>query len=280
MSKANQDARTVAGFGDEWERFDQSGLDEQEHRRLFDKYFAVFPWAQLPAGAKGFDMGCGSGRWAKLMAPRVGTLHCIDPSSAIEVARRNLVALPNCVFHHAGVADGVLAEGSMDFGYSLGVLHHVPDTAQGIASCVRLLKPGAPFLLYLYYALDNRPLAYRALWRASDLVRRAVSSLPHGLRYGVCQVIATFVYWPLARFAALLERLGLKPEAAAALPLGFYRHLSFYTMRTDALDRFGTRLEQRFTRRQIQSMMESVGLARIRFSEDSPYWCAVGFKSG
>jgi len=279
MKDLNQDHKTVAGFGDEWERFDQSKLSEIEHRELFDKYFKIFPWEILPANAQGFDMGCGSGRWAKLVAPRVCKLHCIDPSSAIEVAKRNLTMLNNCEFYEAAIDDHVLPDSSMDFGYTLGVLHHVPDTTQGLRDCVRMLKPGAPFLLYLYYALDNRSFAYRAIWRTSDFLRRIVSGLPYGLRYSVSQFIATFVYWPLARFAALMEKLGLSFEKASALPLGFYRHLSFYTMRTDALDRFGTRLEQRFTRKQIQTMMETAGLTDIRFSDDSPYWCAVGIRS-
>lgn len=42
--------------------------------------------------------------------------------------------------------------------YFLGVLHHVPDTQAAIRSCVGLLKPGAPLLLYFYYAFDNRVL--------------------------------------------------------------------------------------------------------------------------
>jgi hypothetical protein len=102
--------------------------------------------------------------------------------------------------------------------------------------------------------------------------------LPHSIRYLASQFIAISVYWPLARFASLMERLGMPSGKAAALPLGFYRHLSFYTMRTDALDRFGTRLEQRFTRKQIESMMLAAGLTNIRFSEDSPFWCAVGIR--
>lgn len=272
----NKDHKTVAGFGDEWERFDQSSLSQGEHRKIFEKYFRIFPWQTLPENAQGFDMGCGSGRWAKLVAPSVGTLHCIDPSSAINVAKRNLAVHKNCVFHKAGVDDHVLPERSMDFGYSLGVLHHVPDTVQGIRDCVRMLKPGAPFLLYLYYALDNRSFVYRALWKTSDFLRLLISRLPHEIRFIVSQLIAALVYWPLSRFAALMELFGMSSEGASALPLGFYRHLSFYTMRTDALDRFGTRLEQRFTREQIQSMMESAGLADIVFSDDSPYWCAVG----
>ena len=49
-------------------------------------------------------------------------------------------------------------------------------------------------------------------------------------------------------------------------------------MRTDALDRFGTQLEQRFTKKQILEMMELAGLERINFSDAVPYWCAVGYK--
>jgi hypothetical protein len=50
-------------------------------------------------------------------------------------------------------------------------------------------------------------------------------------------------------------------------------------MRTDALDRFGTRLEKRFTTKQIRDMMERAGLEDIVFSQTVPYWCAVGRKS-
>ena len=64
---------TVKSFGDEWSRFDQSQLSEAEALKIFDEYFAIFPWDALPPNASGFDMGCGSGRWARLMAPRVGS---------------------------------------------------------------------------------------------------------------------------------------------------------------------------------------------------------------
>ena len=155
----NLDEATVNSFGDEWSRFDQSDLAEEEAGRIFDEYFAVFPWERLPKGATGFDMGCGSGRWAKLMAPRVGHLHCIDPSSALEVAKAALSSATNVSFHRASVDDRPLPPNSQDFGYSLGVLHHVPDTAAAIRACVEMLKPGAPFQVYLYYAFDNRSAA-------------------------------------------------------------------------------------------------------------------------
>jgi hypothetical protein len=49
-------------------------------------------------------------------------------------------------------------------------------------------------------------------------------------------------------------------------------------MRTDSLDRFGTRLENRFTKSEILKMMQEAGLKHILFSNSKPYWCAVGYK--
>ena len=152
MKPANRHDKTVASFGDEWQRCDQSGLADKESGVIFSAYFSIFPWDRLPQNATGFDMGCGTGRWARHVAKRVGTLHCIDPSTALDVAQRNLRDANNVIFHSGGVDDGCLPEGSQDFGYSLGVLHHIPDTEAAMRACVRMLKPGAPFLVYLYYA--------------------------------------------------------------------------------------------------------------------------------
>lgn len=272
----NADVKTVEGFGDEWSRFDQTEMTDEDAQRIFQNYFSIFPWGDLPEGAVGFDLGCGSGRWAKFVAPRVSKLHCIDPSVAIEVARKNLRTLKNCVFHQATVDHIPLPEKSMDFGYSLGVLHHIPDTRAGLAACVSKLKPGAPFLIYLYYAFDNRPFWFRIIWQMSDLVRKLVSRMPHSLRYFVSQAIAALLYWPLARFANWAENLGADVRN---FPLASYRDCGFYVMRTDALDRFGTRLERRFSQSQIMLMMEQAGLERIKFSEALPFWCAVGYRS-
>ena len=87
---ANLDRDTVAGFGEEWQRFDQRGLDDGEARALFERYFHVFPWERLAPGAVGFDMGAGSGRWARFVADRGYTLHLVDASPrALDVARTN-----------------------------------------------------------------------------------------------------------------------------------------------------------------------------------------------
>ena len=272
----NQDKNTVDGFGDEWSRFDQSDLPQAEQQLLFDEYFSVFPWKHISKESTGFDLGCGTGRWAKSVAPKVKKLICIDPSRALDIAKKNLSNFDNCVFDSATVDEMPMQDNSMDFGYSLGVLHHVPDTALGIKQCVKKLKIGAPLLLYLYYRFDNRPWWFRLIWFVTDLLRRIVSKMPYKLRYFSSQIISIIVYLPLARFALFLEKLNFN---VSNFPLSSYKNLSFYTMRTDALDRFGTRLEQRFTRKEIKNMMQNAGLENIEFSNSKPFWVAVGYKS-
>ncbi|MBI9043083.1 MAG: class I SAM-dependent methyltransferase [Anaerolineaceae bacterium] len=270
------DRKTIEGFGDEWTRFDQSGLSDQESQLFFDRYFNIFPWEDLPVQAKGFDLGCGSGRWAKLVAPRVDKLICVDGSSqALKVAKWNLKDFENVVFIHSTVEELQLNDESMDFGYSLGVLHHIPDTTEGMNIAVSKLKPRAPFLVYLYYAFDNKPTWYRLFWKASDLIRRIISRLPYQIRNFVTDMIAISIYYPLSKTAFFLENISIEVHN---FPLASYRNASFYTLRTDARDRFGTKLEQRFTKEQIRGMMENAGLINIKFSEDIPYWCAVGYK--
>ena len=79
----------VAGFGEEWSRYDQSGVSRQELKRVFDAYFSIFLWESLTENAIGFDLGCGTGRWTGFVAPHVGVLHCVDPSpKALDVAKK------------------------------------------------------------------------------------------------------------------------------------------------------------------------------------------------
>ena len=156
------------------------------------------------------------------------------------------------------------------------MLHHVPDTAAAIRSCAELLKPGAPLLLYLYYAFDNRPRWFRWLWQLSNAARLLIHRLPPRPKQWVTDLIALAVYWPLARLGAFAEIIGLP---VGAFPLSYYRRCSYYTMRTDSRDRFGTPLEQRFSRAQIRHMCTAAGLVDLRFSPRAPYWCLVGFKA-
>lgn len=270
----NSDLKTVAGFGEEWNHFRQ---DHEDLQLAFNQYFDIFPWQELPPDSCGFDMGCGSGRWASKVAPRVRRLTCIDASDrAISIAKRNLAEHNNIDYVCASLEETNLPPASQDFGYCLGVLHHIPDTQWGIKECAHLLKRGAPFLAYIYYRFDNKPHWYRFVWMISDKIRFVICRFPFSLRVLTTNLIAILVYLPLARTAWLLEKIGFNIENFL---LADYRNKSFYFIRTDSLDRFGTSLEKRFTLDEIDSMFKEAGLKIRRVSSSTPYWVVLATKT-
>ena len=271
----NEDKKTIKSFGVEWTRFDQTGMGNKETLKIFKDYFSIFPWKNLPKNAKGFDLGCGSGRWAKFVAPKVRLLNCIDPSDSIDIAKKNLKKFTNIIFHKKSLDEVNLKKNSQDFGYSLGVLHHIPDTERAIKSCVEFLKPGAPFLIYIYYSFENRPVWFKLLWILSNVMRLIISKLPKIFKLIICDLIAFFIYYPLAKLGKFFEKIGFN---FFNFPLYAYRNYSLYVMRTDALDRFGTPLEKRFTKNQIYLMMKLSKLERIKFKNTTPFWTAIGYK--
>jgi SAM-dependent methyltransferase len=265
----NEDATTIEGFGKEWSKFTQEALSPVERAQMFAKYFSLIDWSKKPKRV--LDMGCGSGRWDALVAPLVDELTAADASpEALEVAKRNVRA-PNVSCIKCSLETLPFPDGHFDLIFSLGVLHHVPDTKAAIRSLACKLAPGGRLLLYLYYSFENRPAWFRGVWKLSDLFRRCVSRLPFPLRYALSQIIALFVYWPLARTAKFLP-------VSESWPLKFYADRSFYVMRTDALDRFGTKLEKRFTKQQIVLMLRAACLDDIRFSDSDPYWVCAACK--
>lgn len=274
-TKENVDERAIKHFGQEWTRFDQN-LSQNELKELARNYFKIFPWDILPPDSVGFDMGCGSGRWASYVSTKVKKLICIDPSEeALMVAKKNLKNKRNCTFSVGSANSNNLDNNSMDFGYSLGVLHHIPDTLSALENCSKKLKKGAPFLVYLYYKFDNRGSIFKLIWRLSNIMRLIISRLPFSIKRFITDLLAILIYFPISRLALLIEKLGFN---SYSLPLSFYRNLPLYTLRTDSLDRFGTPLEKRFTKKEIEDMMEGTGFENVTFMEEEPYWVCMGIK--
>jgi len=51
-----------------------------DREAIFQSYFHIFPWNELPPDPVAIDVGCGSGRWSVMVAPKVGHLHPLDAS--------------------------------------------------------------------------------------------------------------------------------------------------------------------------------------------------------
>ena len=274
-SEANIHPETVVSFGDEWTKFDR--FSDAEIQRIGDQYFDVVTSAMLPAHATALDLGCGGGRWSRYVASRCAFVEAVDPSKAVLAAHSVTGDLANVRVTQASVDTLPFPDDSFDFILCLGALHHIPDTAAALETAVQKLRPGGWMLLYIYYALENRGPGYRLLFGAADFLRRVVSRLPGPLKRLSCDVLAVIVYLPLVALAGVVGILQ-GAGAAEAVPLHYYYGKSWRVIRSDALDRFGTPLEQRFTRDQITNMMTEGGLKDLRFSDRMPMWHVVGRK--
>ncbi len=273
----NIDALTVASFGEEWTKFSRFTDDEIE--RIGDEYFDVVDESILRRDSYVLDLGCGSGRWSRYVAGRCRFVEAVDPSAAVIAAQAQVAELGNVRVTRASVGTLPFEDGIFDFVLCLGALHHIPDTARALEAAVAKLRPGGWILLYMYYALDDRDFVYRLLFRMSDLMRRVIARFPPGLKRVVCDGIAAVVYLPLVVLARGIGMV-LGPNVAERVPLHYYADKSWHVIRNDALDRFGTPLEQRFTRTEIAEMMTSCGLVDLRFSDRMPRWHVVGRKTG
>ena len=118
---------------------------------------------------------------------------------------------------------------------------------------------------------------FMLIFKVVNRLRLIISTLPSFLKKLICDLLAITVYWPLAKFSNILSKIGF-PNIAKRIPLSFYSNKSFKIMRNDALDRFGTQLEQRFTKEEVFHLMEDVGLKNIVISDQTPFWHAIGQK--
>jgi len=276
MPETNVDPKTVSSFGEEWNAF--HGFTELDLQYTGDMYFDIVTNEMLNDQSTVIDIGCGSGRWIKYLQGRYKKIVGLDPSKAIFAADKLLGNNENVELVMASTDNIPFPDNHFDFAYSLGVLHHIPDTEKALIDCVKKVKKGGYFLVYLYYRFENRPLYFRFFYWLSNLIRRGVSKLPHRLKRWTCDFLAITLYMPFILLCRLMRAVGVPEKMRFHVPLQAYEKQSFYIIRNDSLDRFGTPLEQRFSTKEITAMMTKAGLTDIVFSNKIPFWHAVGKK--
>ena len=271
--RRGRNQKVIQEFGAEWAKFKNDQIElEETLERQFEAYSAPLKNFDLTKKIVAADFGAGSGRWDKFFAKFVNQLILVEPSqAAIAVAREKLSAFSNVSFKNESVESCSIESKSLDLAISLGVLHHTDDTSFALKCIQEKIKPGGIFLGYLYYNLENKSYIYRLIWKISDLIRVVVSKLPKVAKLVLAEVIAVAIYFPLARFSSLLEKSG---RDAQSIPLHHYANMPLYIMRNDALDRFGTRIERRFSRAEISELLFNTGfdVKTLYFSESEPFW--------
>ena len=268
--------KVINDFGKEWTKFDNEHLSDKELRKIFNDYFSIFPKRLLKKNKIGIDLGAGTGRWAKFVAPKVKKLFLLEPSlEAVTVSKKKLANFKNIFFINKEIKELKNKKLKFDFAYSLGVIHHLnyPNTSFRIIN--NKLKKNSPFLVYLYHNFENNNILYKFIWKLSEILRYFISKSNFKTKSIICDIIATIIYFPFAKLSLILSKLKFNIKN---IPLNYYKDMPFYVMRNDSLDRFGTIYEKRYSKNDVIKLFKSNGFYNIKISNKQPYWCAVGYK--
>lgn len=238
----------TGSFGYQWNTFAKAQLDSANGTTRSRDTFVEktgFSLASL-AGARVLDAGCGMGRFAEVCAVAGAEVHAIDLSTAVEAAARNLGHLPNVSFYQADIMNLPFADGSFDAIYSLGVLHHTPDTRRAFLSLTRLLKPGGRIAIWVY-ATRLR------LMFGGELLRLVTPRLPKPVLLRASRVAIPLYY---------LHRIPVLGRATAAvLPTSVNPDPEWRWL--DTFDWYSPRYQWKHTYDEVEGWFREAGLVDI-----------------
>ena len=247
--------RTQASFGYEWTHFRDWQPSGETN---FNDYFQGFDLASL-RGALVLDAGCGMGRHATQVAKFAGHLVAVDFSRAIDQASRNIGDRRNVECVQADILALPLADGSFEFVYSFGVLHHLAETERALSALVRKLKPGGRMRIYLYW---KRHGWAGFLLRGVTMARRVTTRLPFAVLRALTAVLSAGLYIGVVLPYRWLSAFGVRRHQS--WPLFVYTKYPFTVLHNDQFDRFSAPLEKRYDSDEVRGLLEAAGLRDVR----------------
>ena len=155
MNLVHGNDRTIKDFGEQWLRYpDNEGY--YGSLKLFSDILSPFLKPEELRGCTVAEIGSGVGRIVNMIL-KSGAKHVIavEPSEAFEVLRRNILE-PEKVTCLRITGDKLPAYATMDYVFSIGVFHHIPDPKPVVEAAFKALRPGGHFLIWLYGKEGNK----------------------------------------------------------------------------------------------------------------------------
>jgi SAM-dependent methyltransferase len=148
-----------------------SGIDNLEIMREaenYNRFLTSLIGTQLRPGHRVLDFGAGTGTFALPLLGHGIDLICVEPDQVLKSRLSRLGAQV-----HANLDE--IADGSLDFIYTLNVLEHIEDDKSIVRALGKKLKSGGKVLIYvpafqiLFSAMDRKVGHYRR-YRRRDLL--------------------------------------------------------------------------------------------------------------
>ena len=248
-------------FGREWQFFSKTQLDSYTGTTISsDRWTSITGYKPEDMTDKVvLEVGCGAGRFLEIVAPYAKKLIGLDITTAVDIAYYNIHdRYPRVDFLQADLYEIPLKANSIDFIYSIGVLHHIPNTLKGIKALIPLIKPGGSIAIWVYCP------------------RFPLRILTHDIiRYFGCRCNPEKVLWFTKKyvpFALKSHRIPIVGKLfkyfllwAADYPnLPIPNHLRLDWAILDTFDTFATKIEKNFHEEEVINMFNDAGLTNVR----------------
>jgi len=182
-------AQTKRSFGFQWLRYRVTDCDE--NRDHFFRRTGTLPEAL--GGQLFFEAGCGMGRYLQVIAEEPpAEVVGLDLSLAVNRAYAENRRSPFVHVIQGDILQLPLRPACFDHVYSIGVLHHTPNTKEAFDSIAKLVRPGGRISVWVYHVW--RPPYLRGLkalhasikgWIADNL-RKVTTRLPLPILHYLC----------------------------------------------------------------------------------------------
>lgn len=193
------------------------------------------------------DAGCGTGRHTHFAAQFAAQVVAVDLSDAVDVCQENEGWRDNVNVIQAEIGRLPLKDGSFDFIYSLGVLHHTPSTRESFLSLVPHLRPAGEIAIWVYDGHDKTWFAM------SDQIRKITTRLPKNILYRIARIniplYDLYMATPLRPLLLRIFTISMHPDPE-------WRVLDFF-------DWYGPKYQWKHTTQEVYQWFVDAGIDRV-----------------
>ena len=268
--RSDAEQATTAAFGREWAHYDDFA-GYMGSAELFSEFTGL--QREHVEGRTVLEMGCGAGRWLKVLA-EMGAQHVVglDASSAVRQAAQRTSAFDNVRVVRGSALDMPL-QPCFDLVVSIGVVHHLADPVLGLCNLRRVVLPEHLVAFWVYAREGNR--LYLSL---VGPLRRITVHLPHRALVAASRALSS-ILWLYVRT--------INPLAVAAripLPLRDYLQmlspLRFRDIESVVYDQLAPRIALYPTRAEVIDWARRAGgdIQRLHHRTGNSWQCHFHFR--
>ena len=252
------EGRTIRSYSYQWRKFKDMFPHWEEV--FLDSIRPITP--EFFSGRVGLDGGCGFGRSLYYASKYGAEMIGLDLSEAIEAARENATASGRVHLVQGDIFHPPVKRQSLDFVYSIGVLHHLPDPRRGFLTLTQLLKPGAPMFIWVYLRGRGRQIA------AFTAMRAVSTRMPLRLLNAATLGLAAAQWLAFLAPYRVLKKMRATAGLAECIPFTLYARYPFRVLHTDWFDGLSVPLQNYYRRDDIAEWYQRAGHERVRIDED------------